>query len=152
MSWSAPTAADVLSELTPAEATKFQNVLGGASTTEKVEPILDRAVAEIRGAIIAGGYAVDDDESLIPKSLLSDSIAIARWRLITSLPDVTAVESDARRYAFERSLEKLDKIAAQEWSVEPPTEPPPGATSVDGNWNSEVKLTMRTNPGTYANP
>lgn len=145
MSWIAPSASDVLSELTPAEATKFQTVLGGSSTTEKIEPILDRTVAEIRGYIIAGGYAIDENESLLPKGLITDAIAIARWRLITSLPDLAPVESDARRAAFDQSMKKMDKIAAQEWTVEPPTDVT-GEFSQAGNWNSENKLIMRTHP------
>jgi hypothetical protein len=145
MSWIAPTPEDVLSELTPAEATKYQNLLQGSSTTEKIVPILDRVVAEIRGYIRSGGYAVDeDDNTLLPPSLISDSVVITRWRFLTSVPDLQAVQSDARKAAFDAAMAKLMMIAKGDWFVEPPI---PSTTSNQfGNWNSENRLIMRTHP------
>lgn len=145
MTWIAPNAADVLSELTPAEGLKYQNLLGGASPGEKITPILDRVVAEIRGYIISGSFAVDADTSLIPPSLVSDAVAIARWRYLTSVPDLQAVQSDARKAAFDAAMAKLMMIAKGELYVEPPVDPPPGSTQF-GSWNSENKLIMRTHP------
>ena len=146
MSWIAPTAADVLSELTPQEATKYQTLLGGSSTTQKVTPILDRVVAEIRGYIISGSFAVDPDSSLIPPSLVTDAVAITRWRFLTSVPDLPAVQSDARKAAFDASMAKLMLIAKGEIYVEPPIDPDPIGTNQFGNWNSENRLVGRMHP------
>lgn len=145
MSWIAPTGEDVTSELTPAEVTKFQTVLGGANSTDRIVPILDRVVSEIRGYIIAGGYLVDSDESLIPKGLVADSVAIARWRLVTTFPDLQPLQSDARKAAYDAAMKKLDKIANQDWTPELPGDTVTSANQ-SGNWNSENKIIMRTHP------
>ncbi len=159
MSWAtAPTAADVRSEFTTAEAGALTRLQGG---TDSLPVILDRAIAEVRDAIRAGGYDLDTDGSL-PLGLHSDCIAIARWRWLITLPDAAkALQTDGRKSAFEAAQKKLEKISNQEWAVEPP--------DLDnqrrfGNWNSENKIVPRTHPvprparqyspqdGRYANP
>jgi hypothetical protein len=159
MSWStAPSAADVRSEFTASEASALTRLQGGA---DNLPVILDRAIAEVRDAIRAGGYDLDADGTL-PLGLHSDCIAIARWRWLITLPDAAKpLQTEGRKAAFEAAQKKLSKISNQEWAVEPP--------DLDnqrryGNWNSENKIVPRTHPvprparqyspqdGRYANP
>ena len=145
MSWSAPNADDVLSELTPAEATVFQSVLGGSTPEQKITPILNHVVAEIRGYIRSGGYPLDSDTTKLPPSLLSDAIVITRWRVLVSFPQLTDLQSKGREKAYDNAMAKMEKIGQQKSSVEPPdslTSPNDPA----GNWNAENKLIMRTHP------
>jgi hypothetical protein len=143
MSWIAPNSQDVLSEMTQTEAAKF-TAIGG--TADKVVTILDRTVAEIRGYINAGGYELDSDQSLLPNGLIADAVAIARWKLVASFPDLKAMQSDARKDAYDFAMKKLALIAAQKWPVELPDIDVVPAFSPNGNWNAENKLLMRTHP------
>ena len=98
----------------------------------------------MRDAIRAGGYAVDaGSSSTLPLGLHNDCVALARWRWVAALPQLGRFQTDDRREAAEMALEKLARIAAQRWSVEPPSAV---STSPAGNWNSENKLILRTHP------
>ena len=159
MSWSvAPSVEDVRSEFTASEGSALTRLQGG---TDALPLILDRAIAEVRDAIRAGGYDLDEAGTL-PLGLHSDCIAIARWRWLITLPDAAKpFQTEGRKGAFEDAPKKLGKISNQEWAVEPP--------DLDnsrrfGNWNSENKIVPRTHPvprpgvqyspqdGRYANP
>ena len=137
MSWSAPTTADVLSEFTPQESAGLNNL----QSASNLAAIFARAVAEVRDAIRAGGYALDADATKIPLGLHSDCIALARWRWLISIPSAKAMQTDPRKAAFDGALTKLDKISNQQWTVEPPT-----TTAAAGSWNSENKLVGRMHP------
>jgi hypothetical protein len=141
MAWSAPSAADVLSEFTADEQEILDAVQG--VETSSVAAILGRVVAEVRDSIRSGGYALADGVTTLPLGLHGAAIDLTRWRWLISVPALKALQTDARKKAAEDSLKKLEKIAAQEWAVEPPTE---GATARSGCWNSENKLVMRTHP------
>lgn len=144
MAWTAPTADDVLSELTPAEAAKLQAILGGSTPEEKLAPILGRVVLEIQGDIKSGGYACDADPTKVPPGLLGAAVAIARWRFLITLPGAGAqLATDARKDANAAAMARMALVAQQKWSPEPPTAP---ANPSSGNWNSENKLIMRTHP------
>jgi hypothetical protein len=155
MPWKKPTSDDVLSEFTPSEQTS----IGTLVDDDTLDLIVFRTVDEIRGFIIAGGYSLDPDPKSIPQGLFNDCISIARWRLLISAPSFKQLQTEERHQLYVDALAKLNKIADQKFSPEPPVEdelPPPGAS----NWNSEIKFPMRTHPiprspsiaGAYANP
>ena len=163
MAWIAPTADDVLSEFTPSELASITQLMGGEplDNTTKVAVILARTVSEIRGYINAGNYPLDADTTTIPPGLVSDAVAIGRWRFLISAPQLKALQTDDRKALYDDSIKKLQLIAQGKFSVEDPVaENEPGAA----NWNSENKLIMRTHPvprpgvqwtpqaNTYANP
>jgi hypothetical protein len=159
MSWAtALSESDVLAEFTAQEAALITKLQGG---TDNLAILVSRAIAEVRDAIRAGGYDLDADGTL-PLGLHSDCIAIARWRFLLSLPDAAKpFQTEGRKAAFEEAQKKLGKISNQEWAVEPPS---PSTLGRFGNWNSDNKLLMRTDPvprpgtqfspasGQYANP
>ncbi len=159
MSWSvAPSVEDVRSEFTASEGSALTRLQGG---TDALPLILDRAIAEVRDAIRAGGYDLDEAGTL-PLGLHSDCIAIARWRWLITLPDAAKpLQTEGRKSAFESAQKKLAKISNQEWAVEPPDL---NDQRRYGNWNSENKIVPRTHPvprpaqqfspqdGRYANP
>jgi hypothetical protein len=161
MSWpTAPTAADVRSEFTPAESALLQRLQGDV---DNLPAVVARAVAEVRDAIRSGGYDLGETGTL-PLGLHADCIAIARWRWLLSLPGAGAdLQTEVRERACKASLDKLKLIATQKYAVEPPTDPQ-ASTAPAGRWNSENKLVGRGHPvprpavqfqpqaGRYSNP
>lgn len=137
MAWTTLTTDELLQEFNAREQAALDAIKGDAS----LAGILDRAVAECRGAIAAGGYTLGD-EGTLPDGLKSHCIALARWRFLTSVGKNEALQTQERKLAHDRAVAILDKINAQDYAVEPPT-----ATSTRaGNWNAENKLVMRMHP------
>ena len=141
MSWSAPSSAEVLQEFTPSEVNLLTIAQAGATNSAA---ILSRVVAEFRDAIRAGGYGLDADITKIPLGLHTDAIDVARWRMLTALPQLKQLQTDARKAAADRAFAKLVLIADQKYSTEPPAAQP--VANPNGNWGSENKLIMRTHP------
>lgn len=77
-------------------------------------------VEKIRGAIMAGGYSVDKDASLIPASLERDAFALI---VAVAKPRLSLELKDDERTANLKALELLDKIAAGEFDVSRPDNP-----------------------------
>ncbi len=164
--WEVFTTEDVLNQFTIQEAAAIRTLQGSGSGSgppflnldEKTVHIID----EVRGYIVAGGYAVDQVfDNTLPIGLFEDAISIARWRYLISVPSLKQLQTEERRLAFEAAMKKLMAIAEQKFFVQPPV---PSASSRDGNWNSENKILMRNHPpprpatqftpqiNTYANP
>jgi hypothetical protein len=154
MAWETLNSDDVLSEFTPNEAAAIRSLQGGSGSGRpftNIDVIVARTIDEVRGFIVAGGYAVDEeDDSTLPRSLFADGIAFARWRLLIAAPQLRQLQTEERKKAFDDALAKLNKVAAGEFSIEPPIPPITTITSA-GSWNSETKLIMRTHDS-YANP
>jgi|SRR5438477_2541506 len=166
MSWEILTTEDVLSQFTMAEAAAIRQLQGSGTGSGFPFANIDMKVAhvvdEVRGFIIAGGYAVDLIlDTTIPLGLFEDAIAIARWRLLIATPSFRQLQTEERRLAFDEAMKKMFLIAAQKFYIEPPI---PDINPRTGNWNSENKVIMRTHPiprpgtqftpqiNTYANP
>lgn len=163
MAWQTPTPADVLDEFTPGEAATINSLLGGSAiVTAKLGAILTRTVAEIRGYIRSGTYAVDPDSTAtVPASMMTDAIAITRWRFLIGAPQLKQLQTEERKDAMLSSVQKLIATAAQQFT---PDDPESTTASPAGMWNSENKIIMRTHPVTkpsaqwgpqtnsYANP
>ena len=73
--WSTLTTDEALQELTPQELAAINTIKGGQDT---FTGILDRAVAEFRSAIFAGGHPLGE-EGTLPDGFKSHCIALARW-------------------------------------------------------------------------
>ncbi len=174
MSWVVLTTDDVLSEFTVPENSSIRNLLGGSGSGSSpgsgsgppfwnLDLVTVRVIDEVRGYIAAGGYALDEtsDPRTIPMELFEDAIAIARWRILVSVPMLKQLQTEERRLAFDAAIKKLTLIAEQKFFVIPPI---PDTTARGGNWNSENKIIMRAHPiprpatqftpqiNTYANP
>jgi hypothetical protein len=162
MAWVILTTDDVLSEFTPNEAATLRNLQGSGSGPgyANIDVITARTIDEVRGYIMAGDYAIDDaNDDTLPKGLFADAIAIARWRVLISAPQLRQLQTEERRKAYEDALKKLGLVADQKFNVEPPE--PPTSDLTAGCWNSENKMLMRTHPvprpgaqgaDDYANP
>jgi hypothetical protein len=154
MAWETLTTDDVLSEFTPNEAATLRNLQGGSGSGPpytNIDVIVARTIDEVRGYIMAGASAVDEeDDSTLPRGLFADGIAIARWRTLIATPQLRQLQTEERKKAFDDAIKKLELIASGEFAVEPPI--PPTTDFRAGSWNSETKVLMRTHGSTYANP
>jgi hypothetical protein len=120
MSWITPTANDVASEFTAREQSVIQSIQGAVSSN--LPAILTRVVDEVREAIRAGGKPVDEvTTTTMPRGLVADAIAIARWRLLISMPQFAQLQTPVRKEEYDNALKKLELIAAGKRGVESPT-------------------------------
>lgn len=146
--WSELTAADVQDQFTAAEAAVIEVVQGDVG--DKLPGIVAKVIAQVRDDIRSGGYALDADELKIPAGLHNDAIAIARWKLLVTLPSAEDIQSKERKAENDDALAKLRRISEGKYSVEPPTDAPGGeggtAANRSGNWNSANKILGRTHP------
>lgn len=146
--WTELTAADVTDQFTVAEAAVIEAVRG--DTGDKLPGIVTKVIAQVRDDIRSGGYALDADEATIPAGLHNDAIAIARWKLLVTLPADEDIQSKERKGEKDDALAKLKRISEGKYSVEPPTAAPGGeggtAANRSGNWNSNNKIIGRAHP------
>src|SRR6266446_1087183 len=115
MSWEVLNTEDVLSEFTPAEAGAIRNVQGSGSGSgsgpgygdqppfTNMDTIVTHTIDEVRDFIRAGGYPLDAMAHTIPIGLFSDAIAIARWRLLVSIPQLRQLQTEERKNAFDEA-------------------------------------------------
>lgn len=152
MSWQIFTTEDAISQFTQAETAAIRSLQGSGSgwgsgsgtQYANVDIIVARVIDEVRGYIISGDYAVDEtNDKTLPIGLFDDAIAIARWRLLIATPSFRQLQTEERKLAFDKAMEKLQKISDHLFMVEPPT---PEQNPRTGMWNSENKLIMRTHP------
>ena len=135
--WTTLTSDSVIEEFTGTE----QQMLIAAQAGDKLPNIIGRTIEEVRGSISGGGYALGADGT-IPSGLMSDAIAIARWRWLVAFPSLAKMQTKERQSTFTSALDKLKQISSQNFAPEPPITP----MNPSGSWNSENKLIMRTHP------
>lgn len=138
MPWNQISVADVLGEFTPAEKATLQAI----QAADFLPDLLARVLGQARGSIAAGGYAVGE-EGTIPDQLTGDVVALTRWRLLISFPQMKALQTEDRRKAAERAEERFDLVANQKLNVEAPASV---GSSPASNWNSENKIVPRAHP------
>jgi hypothetical protein len=95
----------------------IENVQGAFESN--LPAVLGRVVDEARDNIRSGGTTLDAVTTTIPRGLLNDVIAIARWRLLISIPQFKALQSEARKDEYDRAIKKMESIAIGKFKVEP---------------------------------
>lgn len=116
MPWSTVTESEVLQELSPSENTALENVHISGGT---LAGILSRAINAARGAVLSGGGTLGA-AGTVPDSLKSDVIAIARWRFLTSISQLKALQTEERKDLYRDAEEKLKLVASGDYQVEDP--------------------------------
>jgi hypothetical protein len=102
MTWTELTEIDLLSSMTSRERNDFGVTSTGYDVTDRVVPILSDLVAEIRGYIATWSpNTISANEAFIPPSFKARALAIARWRLLITIPGYQP--GDARKLEYEKA-------------------------------------------------
>lgn len=97
--WVRLTVDDLLSAMTEREVNDFGKVSSSASVPDRVRPILDDLTQEILGYIGSTTQnTLSADPTLIPGEFKSRALAIARWRVLTSIPGYDPREARKLEY------------------------------------------------------
>jgi len=111
MAWNEIKTDDVLNEFTPAEKAMLNNIQGNDG---QLASILAKVIGKVRGSIKAGGNQLDfTTDQTIPDQLADETIAIARWRWLSSFPALKAFKTDERKKANDDALALLERISSQ---------------------------------------
>lgn len=139
MGWTAITVADVLLEgaFSQDEKDMLTAITGTGASLAKV---FDSRLAGVRGVIDASGNSIGA-AGTVPDSLRPYFVALVRWDWLVAFPNLTQLQTDARKDAAKTAEDLLLKIATWEISVEPAAI---GINPSSGQWNSETKVQMRT--------
>lgn len=100
--WVTLTNDDILSGMTLRERDDFAKTSVDASVVDRLLPILSDLIAEIRGYITTWSpNTISANLNLIPPSFKAKAIAIARWRVLVSIPGYQPGE--ARKLEYEKA-------------------------------------------------
>ena len=138
--WVALSVFNLLSAMTDREVEDFGKVSVKVSVPDRVTPILADLVNEIRGYV--GSHSrntLSADPLLIPSEFVAKAMAIARWRVLTSIPGYKPGEARKDEYdkadAFFTSVAKgtIRPRPAPDAEANPvPAETPAGVQVVSG--------------------
>ena len=118
MQWITLTEADLLSSMTLRERDDFAKTSVGATVTDRLTPILSDLVAEVRGYVSTWSpNTISADASLIPPSFKAKALAIARWRVLITIPGYQPGE--ARKLEYEKADAFFMSVAKGQIRPEP---------------------------------
>lgn len=110
MEWVTLTADDLEGVMT-AEEKLLAQIDAGDASPDRVIPVMANLVAEIRSMISTWSpNTISEDTTKIPPGFVGRALAIAKWRVLTSIPDYQP--DDARKLEYE-SAEKFFLLVAQ---------------------------------------
>ena len=116
--WVTLTPNDVLAGLTATERTDFATASVDPEVPDRLEALLADLTAEIRGYIVTwAANPLSADSGKIPPSFRARAVAIARWRLLVSVPDYDP--GDARKLEYEAAEAFFRKVAEGKIRPEP---------------------------------
>jgi hypothetical protein len=116
---------DLKSAMTPDEINRFGKSGVDANPDDRAEVILADLVNEIRGYIVAAPSRnqLSEDTTLIPGSMKAKALAIARWRVLATIPGYQP--GDTRKLEYEKADTFFMNVA--KGIIRP--EPPPDAVT-----------------------
>jgi hypothetical protein len=122
-----------------------RRVLSSAANRDAADTLqywVTTAVGEFVGALSAANYPVNTDGS-VPDQLRRYVIDSAVWNWLLRFPALRAFRTREREDASRNAHAVYKSICARTYGA---VESPTGTDFGTGNWNSEVKLVMRTHP------
>ena len=118
MEWTTLTEDDLLSSMTIRERDDFAKTSVGISVDDRVTPILADLVAEVRGYIATWSpNSISADATKIPPSFKARALAIARWRVLITIPNYQP--GDARKLEYEKADAFFMSVAKGQIRPEP---------------------------------
>ncbi len=117
--WNSLTDQDVLNEgFNATELSAVKSIQG----SDQVATIVGSVVSAIRGSVIAGGNRLDQPGT-IPDQLRQEAVDIARWRILTSFPQLKALQTKERKDAHDAAKTTLKEVSKGEIRIELPAQP-----------------------------
>lgn len=93
----------------------------GVSIASRLDPIITNLTAEIRSMIATWApNSLSADTTKIPPGFAARALIIARWRLLTSIPDYQP--DDARRLEYDQAEKFFGLVATGKIRPEPATD------------------------------
>jgi hypothetical protein len=130
MSWITITEDLVQTRAAGSELTALKNSARGSGQTGSalLEDVISQAVDKVRGycatAVKGGHLSAMGDSGTVPSRLLSVTLNLIRYELITRLPGLSATLLDEGRKDQHRMDEQLLRdVAAGRFAIEDPTQP-----------------------------
>ncbi len=105
--WTPLSPADVVAELAPDELAALRNIAGAI---DNLPGLTARVTGEIQDAYQSGGRAMGDPGT-IPDAVKSHAIALVRWRLLISSPQLKSLQTPERGRAADQALAFLSDIS-----------------------------------------
>lgn len=141
MSWTEITVAEITAYLSGPELQALQTAALATTQGDPLPPVIDQAVAEVRGFVDAwDGNALGPDGT-VPVRLKGATAALivyrALLRLPVQLPDPAIM--DARKGEADAALRTLQAVAAGRFAIDQPTTP---TAAQNGSWGSAKRLTF----------
>jgi hypothetical protein len=113
---------------------------------DRIAPILTDLIAEIHGMIASrADNPAPPSASVIPAEFKARAVAVARWRLLTTIPGYQP--GDARKLEYEKADSFFIKVA--EGKIRPRAQAEsgdPSPVASQGRWNSNNKILGRMHP------
>lgn len=149
MSWQTITETDVRDRLSGPELAAYKSAALAIGQTNPLPGIIAQTVDEVRGYIAAAGTVSLGEGSTVPSKLVSTTVAIVRWRLITRLPLNSAAMLETRKQEYQDALRLLEQTASGKFLVEEPTTAAAEQISVPGpRWSAhDRRFTRSTQDG-----
>lgn len=136
--WIPITEDDLKNALTVKERDIFGMAVSGDTPTDRVPGILSDVTALVRSYIASCERNVMDvDASLIPRMAMHHALAIARWRVLTTLPKY--VPGDARKEEYERAMTFFEEMAKCKVMPPRPLNPEAGTSTPQTSNSPRVK-------------
>lgn len=108
--WVRLSADDLLSSMTQRERDDFGKTSVNTGVPDRVYPILEDLTSEIRGYIGShAGNTLSADQTLIPCEFKAKALAIARWRILVTIPGYQPGE--ARKLEYEKADTFFNNVA-----------------------------------------
>jgi hypothetical protein len=117
MSWIAITEDDVKTRLAGAELAAYKSAALAQGQANPLPEVIAQVVSEVRGYIAANQRNFLSLGELIPDKLLSATLAIIRYRLLTRLPIPVAED---RKQESEAAIRLLERVADGKFAIEEP--------------------------------
>jgi hypothetical protein len=115
---------DLASRLSEAEYNALQSAATGIYGNT-VPTVLADVVKEVRGRVAACARNTLGPEGTIPDELKAAALALARWRCLSRLPGMRALQDEARRAEYNDALALLADVARCSFAIVAPESPLP---------------------------
>lgn len=149
MSWAALTTTQAIDEGAFSEDEKA-TLDAATGTGADLTNVLANVIATVRGTIQAAGMELGTTAT-IPDSLRKDVVALVRWAWLTGFPQLTQLQTEARKEAADRAEDRLDAIAEGTRKVETPdgtsNAASPSIANIDGDDPAGRNFTQGTEDG-----